>query len=182
MTLVLGFVPFILFSLVARVSDDLALWIAFAASFALGMRAFLETRVLKTLDAAGTLLFGSLALYKGFVQPGLASGAVQLVVHAGLLAVMVVSLFLHEPFTLQYSREQVLPESWKTKSFLRANNRLTAIWVLALAVMAAIDAAALLTPDVSYTLAATAALVALAGALTFTVRYPVTARESGGPD
>ena len=41
----------------------------------LGMRSFLDTRVLKTLDAGNTVLFGALALYKGFVQPGLSFGA-----------------------------------------------------------------------------------------------------------
>ncbi|MEJ1969273.1 MAG: hypothetical protein WDN03_11675 [Rhizomicrobium sp.] len=52
MNLVLGFVPFILFAVLMRLSTDLALWIAFAAAFTLGMRSFLDTRVLKTLDAA----------------------------------------------------------------------------------------------------------------------------------
>ena len=69
MNLLLGFAAFILFSLLARVSDDLALWAAFAAAFALGMRTFVDTRVLRTLDGASTALFGLLAMYKGFVQP-----------------------------------------------------------------------------------------------------------------
>src|SRR5512143_2732447 len=76
MKLVLGFVPFILFATLMRLSDDLALWITFAAAFTLGMRSFLDTRVLKTIDAGSTALFGLLALYKGFIQPSLSSGVV----------------------------------------------------------------------------------------------------------
>ena len=182
MNLLLGFVPFVLFAVVTRLSDDLGLWIAFAAAFALGMRSFLETRVLKTLDAGSTALFGLLALYKGFLQPGLSSGVVALTVHTGLLAVMLVSLILHEPFTLQYSREQVSPENWQTPAFLRANYLLTAVWVAALALMALADGAAIWTTEISVTTAAAVGLVGLAGALTFTLRYPVTARRDGAPD
>ena len=106
----------------------------------------------------------------------------QLTVHAGLLAIMIATLILHEPFTLQYAREQVSPETWPTRAFLNSNYRLTGVWVLALAIMAAADAAALLTATISPALAVVTGLVALAGALTFTVRYPVTTRSSGAPD
>ena len=36
MAILLGFAPFILFSLLTNVSVDLALWLAFAAAFAIG--------------------------------------------------------------------------------------------------------------------------------------------------
>jgi hypothetical protein len=179
MNLVLGFVPFILFAILMRLSDDLALWIAFAAAFTLGMRSFLDTRVLKTIDAGSTALFGLLALYKGFIQPSLTSGVVLLAVNGGLLAVMLASLLLHEPFTLQYSREQVSPETWRTPAFLRANYRLTGAWVVALAVMTVADTAAILTSAISPSTAEAVGLAALAGALIFTLRYPVTARRGG---
>src|ERR1700760_4731770 len=146
MNLVLGFAPFILFVVLMRLSTDLALWIAFAAAFTLGIRSFLDTRVLKTLDAGSTALFGLLALYKGFIQPSLSQETVMLAVEGGLLAVMIASLLLHEPFTLQYAREQVAPEQWGSQTFLRANYVVTAVWMAALAVMTAADAAATLTP------------------------------------
>jgi hypothetical protein len=170
--LVLGFVPFILFDVLMRLSIDMALWVAFAAAFTLGIRSFLDTRVLKTLDAGSTALFGVLALYKGFIQPGLSAEAVMLAVEGGLLAVMIASLVLHEPFTLQYAREQVAPEQWGSQAFLRANYVVTAVWMAALAVMTAADAAATLTPALSSTIAALVGLVALAAALTFSLRYP----------
>jgi hypothetical protein len=178
MNLVLGFVPFILFAVLMGLSVDLALWVAFAAAFTLGIRSFLDTRVLKTLDAGSTVLFGSLALFKGFVAPSLPLGIVLLAVDGGLLAVMLISLVLHEPFTLQYAREQATPELWQEPDFLRTNYVVTGVWVLALALMTAIDAAAIFTGRISLTVAVGAGLVALAGALTFSARY--TAYTRGG--
>lgn len=178
MNLVLGFVPFILFAVLMGLSVDLALWVAFAAAFTLGIRSFLDTRVLKTLDAGSTVLFGSLALFKGFVAPSLPLGIVLLAVDGGLLAVMLISLVLHEPFTLQYAREQATPELWQESDFLRTNYVVTGVWVLALALMTAIDAAAIFTGRISLTVAVGAGLVALAGALTFSARY--TAYTRGG--
>jgi len=180
MNLVLGFVPFILFAVLMRLSTDLALWIAFAAAFTLGMRSFLDTRVLKTLDAGNTALFGLLALYKGFIQPSLPFGALLLAVDGGLLAIVIASLALHEPFTMQYAREQVSPEQWQTPLFLRTNYIVTGVWVAALALMTGADAAATLASAISVTSAMAAGLVALVIALTFSLRYPSYLRERDG--
>lgn len=179
MNLVLGFVPFILFAVLMGLSPDVALWAAFAAAFTLGMRSFLDTQVLKTLDAGSTVLFGLLALYKGFVQQGLSFGSVLLAVDGGLLAIMIASLLWHEPFTLQYAREQVAPEQWESKSFLHTNYVVTGIWVAALALMTAADAAATLLAKISVAMAAAGGLVALAAALTFSLRYPAYLRGRG---
>jgi hypothetical protein len=176
MNLVLGFVPFILFSVLMGLSPDVALWAAFAAAFTLGMRSFLDTQVLKTLDAGSTALFGLLALYKGFVQPGLSYGAVLLIVDGGLLAIMIASLLLHEPFTLQYAREQTMPEEWSTPLFLRTNYVVTGAWVAALAAMTIADGASTIFAVLPITAAAAIGLIALAAALTFSLRYPVHLR------
>ena len=178
MNLVLGFVPFILFAVLMGLSVDVALWVAFAAAFTLGIRSFLDTRVLKTLDAGSTILFGGLALFKGFVAPSLPLGTVLLAVDGGLLTIMLISLILHEPFTLQYARQQAMPELWREPGFLRTNYVVTGVWVLALALMTAIDAAAIFTGRISLTVAVGVGLVALAGALTFSARY--TAYTRGG--
>ena len=180
MNLVLGFVPFILFAVLMRLSTDLALWVAFAAAFALGIRSFLDTRVLKTLDAGNTALFGLLALYKGFIQPSLSFGTLLLAVDGGLLAIIIASLVLHEPFTMQYAREQVTPEQWESPVFLRTNYVITGVWMIAFALMTGADAAATLVSAISVTSAMAAGLVALAIALTFTLRYPAYLRDRSG--
>ena len=180
MNLVLGFVPFILFAVLMGLSPDMALWIAFAAAFALGMRSFVDTRVLKTLDAGNTALFGLLALYKGFVQPSLSFGAVLLAVDGGVLAIIIASLLLHEPFTLQYAREQVAPEQWSSQVFLRANYVVSGVWLAALAIMTLADAVAILAGAITITEASAGGLVALAAALIFSLRYPAYLGSRGG--
>jgi hypothetical protein len=179
MNLVLGFLPFILFDVLMRQSVDMALWVAFATAFTLGIRSFLDTRVLKTLDAGSTGMFGILALYRGFIQPSLSFGAVLLAVDGGLLSLMIASLLLHEPLTLQYAREQVSREQWKTNWFLRTNYVMTGVWTVAFAIMTAADAAATIASAISLTAAVFVGLVALAAALAFSLRYPAYLRAHG---
>jgi hypothetical protein len=174
---VLGFVPFILFIVLVRLSDNLALWVAFAAAFAFGIGSFLETRVLKTLDLASTAVFGLLALYKGFVEPSLSLGMELLLVEGSIFAVLLSSVLLQKPCTLQYAREQVLPKQRATRRFIRANYIVTGVWLAAFAVMTAADVAAVLTVKLSVNIAMATGLVALAGALIFSVRYSAGARE-----
>ena len=174
---VLGFVPFILFIVLVRLSDNLALWVAFAAAFAFGMGSFLETRVLKTLDLASTTVFGLLALYKGFVEPSLPLGTELLLVEGSIFAVLLSSVLLQKPCTLQYAREQVLPKHRSSRRFIQANYIVTGVWLAAFAVMTAADVAAVLTAKLSVNIAMATGLVALAGALTFSVRYSAGARE-----
>ena len=65
MNLVVGFAPFILFTLLSRLSADLALWVAFAAAFVVTIRDFVESPSLRLLDAGSFILFALLALVRG---------------------------------------------------------------------------------------------------------------------
>jgi hypothetical protein len=172
MSLVLGFAPFILFAILMRLSVDLALWISLAVAFTIGIRAFLHTRVLKTLDVASVAIFGILALYKGFFAPALPGPAVRLIVDASLFAVALASLVAQQPFTLQYAREEVDHVFWDDPVFVRANYVIAIVWALAFLVMAIADGAATFDPSIPLTGAVAAGLAALIGALAFTWRYP----------
>src|SRR5471030_1136631 len=77
MNLVLGFGPFVLFALLSRLSADLALWAAFAAAFVVTIRDFIERPQLRLLDGVSLFLFGGLALWRGFVDPGLTLAALR---------------------------------------------------------------------------------------------------------
>lgn len=178
----LGFVPFIAFVVLVRLSDNLALWVAFAAAFALAMHSFLETRVLRALDLGSLALFGSLALYKGFIQPGLSLGTELLVVEGAIFAVLLASLLLQKPCTLQYARKQVAQKQESSRRLVRAHSIVTGVWLAAFAIMTAADLAAALTPQISVNIALAAGLVALAAALTFSVRYSAGALELDHPN
>ena len=67
---------------------------------------------------------------------------VRLAVDRGLLAIVVVSLAVRRPFTLQYTRERVPAQFWGSPVFLATNRTISPVWAAAFAVLVAADAAA----------------------------------------
>ena len=173
MNLFLGFVPFIVFALLTRLSVDLALWVAFGMAFSIGIRGFLHSREVRILDVGNIVMFGFLALFCGFIEPGLQASAIRLVVDTALVGVALASLVGRQPFTLQYARESLEPSQRNTSSFIRANYVITLVWMLAFCLMALADAAATFNPKVTITEAVGAGLLSLAGAFAFSWRYPM---------
>src|SRR3984957_13535679 len=94
MAILLGFAPFIAFALLSNFDLDLALWVAFAAAFAIAIRDFAHSRLLRMLDVGSVVLFGLLSLWSGFIQPGIPIQMARLVVDGGLFAMAVMSLVL----------------------------------------------------------------------------------------
>jgi hypothetical protein len=182
--MILGFVPVILFALLATVSQDLGLWAAFAAAFTLTIRDFAQEQLVRLLDAGSMLLFGLLALYVGFIQPGVSTEMTRLMVDAGFFVLALASIILRNPVTLQYAREQVPREAWQSRRFLLTNYGLTAFWMLAFAMMCAADALANIHKDLPPSFDAAISLFVLVVAVGWTARYPFhlrdrAARESG---
>ncbi len=180
MAIVLGFAPLIVFAIVQEISLSLALWVAFALAFGIGTYSFLHTRQLRILDAGNTVIFGLLALYDGFIQPGLAIEIVKFVVDSGLLVLALISLAARQPLTLHYAREQVPWQRWGDPAFVRTNYVLTFAWTAAFAVMAGADAAAVFGRIIPVSLDMAAGLCTLAIAIVFTARYPVFLRQRRG--
>lgn len=166
-----------MFALLTRLSVDLALWLAFAAAFAIGMSGFLRHRVLRVFDAGSAAIFGFLALFSGFVEFGLQASAIRLIIDISLFAIALASIVARQPFTLQYARGEVAPDVLARPSFVRANYLMTFVWLVAFAVMAGADGAATFDPAVPVTGAVAAGLLALAAALTFSWRYPARVRR-----
>jgi hypothetical protein len=175
--MILGFVPVILFTLLMNVSQDLATWAAFAAAFAVAIRDFLQEKLLRFLDAGSTVLFGLLAFYAGFVQPGLTVEMTRLIVDTGFLALALVSMALRNPLTLEYAREQAACEQWQTRRFLLTNYALTAFWAVAFGCMSAADALANFHKNLPPSFEAAISLVVLLVAVGLTARYPTHLRR-----
>jgi hypothetical protein len=179
MQMLLGFSPFILFAVFNNVSTSLALWLAFAAAFAVGIHTFLHKRELRILDMGGVVLFGGLALYSGFIEPEFSTAAVRLVINGGLLLIVLVSLLMRRPFTLPYAKEQTPAAVWDTPVFLSVNMTISAAWGLAFAAMTAADVAALLGA-LSPALDLAIGILALIAAIVFSMRYPAVVRKRFG--
>lgn len=170
--ILLGFAPFIVFALLSNLSLDLALWLAFASAFAIAIRDFAQSRLLRLLDVSSVVLFGMLSLYVGFIQPGIPVQMARLVVDGGLFAMAVISIVLRHPLTLQYAREQVPKEFWQTGRFVFTNYLMTAGWAMAFAVMALADAIANKNKQLPISMDVAVSLLVLAVAILLTARYP----------
>jgi hypothetical protein len=171
MGILLGFAPFIVFALLTSISVSLALWLAFAVAFAIGIRDFLHAKMIRMLDITCLLLFAMLALYTGFIQPSLPVQAVRLIADIVLLLLALISMARKIPFTEQYLRDELPERFWDTPEFLRAAYVLSGVWAAAFFVMAVADALTTFEHRLSFALDVAIGLAAMALAIGFTVRY-----------
>jgi hypothetical protein len=100
-------------------------------------------------------------------------------VDLGLLLIVLVSLALRRPFTLQYAREQVPEEFWSSPQFVRTNYVITAVWALAFAVLVVADLILLYVPELPPRVGIIATIAALVGAIKFTSWYPERVKADG---
>ncbi|MEF0940279.1 hypothetical protein [Rhizobium sp. BR 362] len=182
MSLLLAFLPFIVFAVAnGFTSPTLALFLAALVSLVLLLRdRLILGKAPKILDIGTTILFGGLALCVLLGGAMESIFAVRLAVDAGLLAIVLISIAVRRPFTLQYAREQVAHEFWDNPVFIRTNYIITSVWALAFTVMAAADAILLYAPEIPTNVGIVATIAALAGAVRFTGWYPKRVRQTAG--
>lgn len=179
MGILLAFAPFLAFALIDRLVGPIeGLWAGtLAAAALLGRDLITAGRTPKILEIGTLLLFGGLAVYALLGWPAWTVIGVRLRVDAGLLLIVLVSMAVRRPFTLQYAREQVAPELWNTPAFVRTNYVITAIWALAFAVMVSAELALLYMPNLPQRAGVITIVLALVGAVKFTGWYPEHVRE-----
>jgi len=174
----LAFAPFIVFALAARLLGGTAGLIAAAVvSVGLLVRDLVGSgRAPKVLEIGAAVLFAGLALFAVLAGPAWSIMDVRLRVDAGLLLIVLVSLAIRRPFTLQYARETVPREYWDRPAFIRTNAIITAAWALAFAVMVAADLVLIYAPGVPPVVGIVATVLALVAAIKFTSWYPKRVR------
>jgi hypothetical protein len=174
MNILLAFAPFIAFVVVERIFGVPAGLMAGALASAalLGRDLLSRERAAKVLEIGTAILFGSLALYALAFDPAWSIAAVRLRVDAGLLAIVLVSIAIRRPFTLQYAREQVAAERWSNPLFVRTNYMISAAWGAAFAAMVVADILLVYVPQVPRAAGIAVTVVALMAAVKFTARYP----------
>ena len=174
MSILLAFAPFIVFAVVERLTGPVAGLITGAlVSLALLMRDLMTSdRSPKILEIGTALLFCGLALCAGLGTMSWSVIGVRLCVDAGLLLIVLVSMAVGRPFTLQYAREQVSPKFWNSPAFVRTNYVITGIWAVAFAVMVIAELALLYVPNLPPRAGIIAIILALVGAVKFTGWYP----------
>jgi hypothetical protein len=180
MGILLAFAPFIAFALIDRlVGTTEGLLAGAVISAALLIRDWLTPgRNPKILEIGTTVLFCALAAYAIIGSPEWSIAGVRLRVDLGLLIIVLVSMALRRPFTLQYAQEQVASEFWNNPQFLRTNTIITAAWALAFFVMVLADLMLVYLPELPARIAVITTIVALVAAVKFTGWYPERVKAS----
>jgi len=182
LSLLFGLAPFVAFFVIMRLISPIGgLLAALTVSALLCLRMYLREQSIKILEIGSLLLFASLVLYSWAVAPLWTIASVRLAVDGGLLAIVLVSLAIRNPFTMQYAREQVPRRYWSSPQFFAANVVISAVWAGAFAILVAADAAAEYLPIVPLWLDITASVAAFSGAVGFTVWYPAFVRRRAQP-
>jgi hypothetical protein len=173
MGILLAFAPFIVFAVLDRLVGATTGLIAGAAVSAAFLLRDLVTpgRTPKVLEIGTVILFGVLAVYAIFGGATSIVG-VRLPVDAGLLLIVLASIAIREPFTLQYARETVAREHWGSAEFIRTNYVITAVWALAFGVLVVADLVLLYAPELPPRVGIIATVLALVAAVKFTGWYP----------
>ena len=109
---------------------------------------------------------------RGLPIPSWSLWGVRLVVDSGLLLIVLVSIVIRQPFTLQYARERVPADVQASAEFVRTNYVITAVWALAFAVMVAADLVLTWMPELPARFGIIPTVLALVGAFKFTAWYP----------
>ena len=136
----------------------------------------------KILEIGSLVLFGGLALYAFVAAPTWSIIGVRLRVDTGLFCIVIASLVLRRPFTLQYAREQVSAEFWNSSEFIRTNYVITGVWALAFAVLVAAELILLYVPAWPPKIGIVMTIVALVAAVKFTGWYPERVKSNSTPD
>ena len=177
--MLLAFAPFITFAVLNHFTTPIAALVA-AALVSLGLigREVLLGRSAKILEVGTCLLFGGLAIYAYQSNANWPVVGVKLAVDIGLFAIVLFSLLIGQPFTIQYARESVPPEFWSSPQFLRTNRVITLVWLAAFAALIFADLILLYMPDVPHKVSVLLTIAALYGAFKFTMVYPDRANKA----
>lgn len=178
MSILLSLAPFAVFFVLMRLHSPIAGLIgALVASLLLCARMRWRGDAVKILEVGSLVVFALLTGYTWLAAPGWTVATVRLAVDGGLLAIVLVSLAIGRPFTLQYARERVPEQFWALPIFFTTNRIITAMWAAAFAVLVAADAAAEWLPSVPLWVEVVASIAAFLGAVWFTRWYPAAVRR-----
>ncbi|QOY87917.1 hypothetical protein [Paludibaculum fermentans] len=179
MGILLGYAPFVVFFAVSNLGGSVMglVCAAIAAVILTAARALSGKQSVKLLELSSVLLFAGLAAAAYSTDANWTVTEVRLRVDAGLLAIIVASLAIGQPFTLQYAREEVRPELWNNPSFLQTNRIISAAWAGAVLVCICAEVLWIYFPAVPKGVGTIATIGAIYGAVRFTSSYPKRMRE-----
>lgn len=169
MQLLLSFMPFVAFAVsIAELGSIEALLIGALTSAILVGHGLMSGRSAKILEIGSLALFVGLAGFEYVSGTRLSLIGAKFAVDLGLLLIVVLSVVIGRPFTLQYAKESVSPEIWSSPAFKRKNDVISLVWAAAFLAMVLAELAMLVWPTLPHRLPVLVIVIALVGAFKFT--------------
>ena len=153
-------------------STTVSLFAAAAACLLAIAHDLLRGRSVKMLGAGSAMLFAGLGTYLALSHHVWSSSAVKLAVDAGVLAIVLASLAIGKPFTLQYAREMSDARTAQLPDFLTANYVISWAWALTIVLMMTANALVIYLPGLPLWTGLAIAFAARTSAIYFTRWYP----------
>jgi hypothetical protein len=174
MGILLAFAPFIQFAVLDEfLGSTEGLLAGTIMSVGLLIRDWMSAdREPKIFEIGTAIFFCSLTACALLLDPAWSIDGVRFRVDGGLLIMILVTLVIRQPFTLQYAREEIAPEFWESPELVRTNYVVTAVWALAFSAVVIAELILLYSPDVPRRVWILATVAALVGAIKFTSWYP----------
>ena len=129
-------------------------------------------RSIKILAAGSVVTFAAAGCYVLLADPGMSVSAVKFSVDAGMLLVILASIAIRRPFTLQYALEEVDAETAKLAGFIRANYIISWVWAASMVAMMIGNVALIYVPGLPIWSSLLVAFAARNSAVYFTKWYP----------
>lgn len=171
----ISFIPWIAFWVLGGNIDFLhVITISFALSLLFFLKDFQQKKY-KVLDI-GTLIFFVAVLLSSFTQflEKIQFYALPLS-NLAMFVIVLFSLLIRKPFTIEYAKEEVEEQYWKSSRFQYINFVLSNVWGLAFAINAVVSYLYVLHPQ---NIDLIVHALSLLGAIVFTAWYPKYARKS----
>jgi energy-converting hydrogenase Eha subunit A len=170
--ILLGFVPLIVFGVLAGSSVESVVIALVAALIVAVITGFSDLRKGRILSWATIILFSSLLLAVGVLGLTWIIPVMGMLIYAALAAVTFGSILAKIPFTLEYAREMVDRKLWENPVFIRVNVLMTGVWGAIFVINFILSYLPFAFPyDVGWITSPLTYLVLIAGII-FTIWYP----------
>jgi hypothetical protein len=174
MTIFLILAPYGAFALLMMVTPAAVSLFATAAIClaTIAFDAIVRGRSIKILAAGSVVTFAAIGCFVLLVDAGMSVSSVKFSADAGMLLVILTSIAVRRPFTLQYALEEVDAETAKLAGFIRANYIISWVWAASMVAMMIGNVALIYVPGLPIWSSLLVAFAARNSAVYFTKWYP----------
>ncbi|MCD2185869.1 hypothetical protein [Actinomycetospora soli] len=176
MSVVLGFVPWIVFSVLSGPSTwQWAAPTALVATLVLAVPDWRRSGEIGVLDAGGATFFAALTVLALILERSRLQwleDRAALISGIAITVIAVASLLLRRPFTEHYARQSTPREYWGSPLFRHVNVMITGVWAATFALQAVSALIVLTTPGLADLFGWVVPTLLLVAAVKFTMWYP----------